>query len=89
MILSSCAVPFLGALSEPCVVVSSIPTVNNSEFGRLRAAVAGAHNAGIVRELITYTYFPHNPFADVFATSKVVALEVRNLPPAFVWKYSV
>ncbi len=87
-ILSSCALPFLGALSEPAVVVSSIPSVNNPEFGRLRAAIAGAHDAGMVQELITYTYFPHNPFADVFAKSEIVALEVRNLPPAFVWKYS-
>ncbi len=87
-ILSSCALPFLGALSEPAVVVSSIPSVNNPEFGRLRAAIAGAHNAGMVQELITYTYFPHNPFTDVFAKSKLVALEMRNLPPAFVWKYT-
>ena len=87
-ILSSCALPFLGALSAPAVVVSSIPSVNNPEFGRLRAAIAGAHDAGMVKELITYTYFPHNPFADVFAKSEIVALEVRNLPPAFVWKYS-
>ncbi len=87
-ILESCAIPVLAQLTVPTVIVSSIPSVNNPEFARLRKSIAHAYEAGTVKTLITYSYFPHNPFAGIFAKSEMVALEVLNIPPAFVWKYS-
>jgi phospholipid N-methyltransferase len=50
--------------------------------------VARARAAGTVNALVTYTYFPHDPFAGIFPTSQMVGLEFLNIPPAFVWKYS-
>ena len=87
-ILDSDAMTVLAHLSAPTVVISSIPSINNPEFGRLSAAVARAHKAGAIAELITYTYFPHNPFAGIFAKSERAGLELLNIPPAFVWRYS-
>ena len=87
-ILDGCAMPVLAQLTTPTVVISSIPSINNPEFGRLSAAIARAHKAGMIAELITYTYFPHDPFAGIFANSAMVGLELLNIPPAFVWRYS-
>jgi phospholipid N-methyltransferase len=87
-IADACALPTLAHLSQPTVIVSSIPSVNNPEFGRLRDMVARARAAGTVNALVTYTYFPHDPFAGIFPTSQMVGLEFLNIPPAFVWKYS-
>ena len=86
-IYDACAIKFLGALERPSVVISSIPSVNNHEFGNLRDAVERAQRAGKIVELITYTYFPHDPFAAIFLSSKMVKFEIRNIPPAFVWRY--
>ena len=87
-ILDSCAFPVLAQLNTPTVVISSIPSINNPEFGRLKAAIARGHNAGMIVELITYTYFPHDPFAGIFPNSAMAGLELFNIPPAFVWRYS-
>jgi phospholipid N-methyltransferase len=87
-VLDTCALQALAHLSVPTVVVSSIPSVNNPEFEYLRDGVAQAYKAGTIAELITYTYFPHDPLAGTFAKSEIVSLEVLNLPPALVWKYS-
>jgi phospholipid N-methyltransferase len=86
-ILDTCALPALAHLSTPTVVVSSIPSVNNPEFEFLREGIAGAYKAGMIAQLVTYTYFPHDPLAGVFAESEMAGLEMLNLPPAFVWKY--
>lgn len=88
VILEGCALPVLAQLSQPTVIVSSIPSVNNPEFAGLYDSIARAHRAGIVTELVTYTYFPQNPFAGIFATSAVVSFEILNIPPAFVWRYA-
>jgi phospholipid N-methyltransferase len=88
IILDACAISTLAQLTEPTVVVSSIPSVNNSEFDRLRAAVARARTAGTVARLVTYTYFPQNPFGGIFGNEDMVGVELLNLPPAFVWKYA-
>jgi phospholipid N-methyltransferase len=87
-IIDTCAMVFLAGLQQATVVVSSIPSINNPEFGRLRASVALAHRAGTVATLITYTYFPHNPFAGIFPDSEMVGMEFLNMPPAFIWRYS-
>jgi phospholipid N-methyltransferase len=87
-ILDSDAMLVLAQLSAPTVVVSSIPNINNPEFGRLSAAFARAHKAGMIAELVTYTYFPHNPLPGIFAKSERFGLELLNIPPAFVWRYS-
>jgi phospholipid N-methyltransferase len=87
-ILDGCAVPFLAQLQHASIVISSIPSVNNPEFDRLRASVARAQKTGTVAKLITYTYFPHSPFANIFPQSEMVGIEFLNIPPAFVWKYS-
>lgn len=86
-ILDTCALQALAHLKEPTVVVSSIPSVNNPEFEFLRDGVAQAYKAGALTRLVTYTYFPHDPFTGVFAKSEMAGLEVMNVPPAFVWKY--
>jgi hypothetical protein len=62
--------------------------VNNGEFPRLKAAMRQARQAGAVTQLVTYTYFPHDPFSGVFPNAELYALELLNVPPAFVWKYS-
>jgi len=87
-IIDTCATVFLAGLQQATVVVSSIPSINNPEFGRLRGSVARAHKAGVVETLVTYTYFPHNPFAGIFPKSEMVGIEFLNMPPAFVWRYS-
>ena len=87
-ILNGCAMPVLAQLNTPTVVISSIPSINNPEFGRLSAAIARGHKTGMIAELITYTYFPHDPFAGIFPNSKMAGLELLNIPPAFVWRYS-
>lgn len=87
-ILDCCAIPVLSQLDRPTVVVSSIPSVGNPEFDRLRAAIARAYRTGAISELVTYTYFPHDPFAGIFANSEMAGLEFLNIPPAFVWRYS-
>lgn len=87
-ILDTCALPALAHLTTPTVVVSSIPSVNNPEFEYLRDGIARAYEAGMIAQLVTYTYFPQNPLAGVFAKSEVAGLEVLNLPPALVWKYT-
>jgi phospholipid N-methyltransferase len=87
-IMDTCATVFLASLQHPTVIVSSIPSVNNPEFGRIRASVAQGHKVGTVVALITYTYFPHDPFAGIFPNSKMVRMELRNVPPAFIWRYS-
>lgn len=87
-ILNSCAIEFLDDLKRPTVVVSSIPSVNNPEFGALRASVGRAVKTGRLVKLITYTYFPINPFAGVFPKCEMVGCEVLNLPPAILWRYS-
>lgn len=87
-ILDCCAIPVLSQLDKPTVVVSSIPSVGNPEFDRLRAAIARACKAGTIAELVTYTYFPHDPLAGIFANSEMAGLEFLNIPPAFVWRYS-
>ncbi len=86
--INGCAVEFLGTLTRPTVVVSSIPSVNNPEFGELRAGVEAAMRAGMVTKLITYTYFPISPFAGIFPKSELIGCELLNLPPAFIWSYS-
>jgi len=86
-ILDCCAVDYISSLERPAVIVSSIPSVNNPEFGRLRAAVAQGRDQGKIVELITYTYFPHNPFEDIFSVEERTWLEFLNVPPAFVWRY--
>lgn len=88
VILDSCAIPVLTQLNTPTVVVSSIPSVNNPQFDRLRAAIARAHDAGMIAELVTYTYFPHDPLAGIFGSSEMTGLELLNIPPAFVWRYT-
>ena len=87
-IYDTCAIDFLAGLERPSVIVSSIPSVNNPEFDNLLNAVGRAQRAGKVVELITYTYFPHSPFGGLFPASTMVAFELRNIPPAFVWRYS-
>ena len=86
-ILDCCAVDYISSLSSPSIVVSSIPSINNPEFARLRAAVAQSRDRGVVAELITYTYFPHNPFDNIFTVEERTWLEFMNVPPAFVWRY--
>jgi len=86
-ILDTCALPALAQLATPTVVVSSIPSVNNSEFEFLREGVARAYAAGTIAQFVTYTYFPYNPLAGVFAESEMTGFEVLNVPPAFVWSY--
>lgn len=87
-ILDTCALQALAHLTKPTVIVSSIPSVNNSEFEFLKDGFAQAYKAGMIAELVTYTYFPHDPLADIFAKSEMAGLELLNVPPAFVWKYS-
>lgn len=87
-VLDECAIQFVSNLQEPTIVVSCIPSVNNPEFARLRAAVAQSRQRGMITELITYTYFPtNNPFSGIFSVEQLAGLEVRNVPPAFVWRY--
>lgn len=87
-ILDCCAIQFLSTLEVPTVVISCIPSVNNPEFARLRAVVAQMRQRGLISELVTYTYFPtNNPFAGIFSVEKRAGLEIRNVPPAFVWRY--
>ena len=86
-ILDCNATEYLSSLTRPSTVVSCIPSVNNPEFRRLRATIAEQHSRGTVAEVVTYTYFPHNPFAGIFRNEDCIGLEVRNLPPAFVWRY--
>lgn len=88
IILGTCAIPVLAQLTQPTVVISSIPSVNNPEFHSLRNAVANTQKAGTVTQLITYTYFPQSPFAGIFPKSELVGYEIINIPPAFVWSYS-
>ena len=87
-ILDCCAVDFIASLERPAIVISSIPNVNNPEFGRLRNAVAQSRDRGNIIELITYTYFPHNPFDGIFSIEERKWLEFLNVPPAFVWRYT-
>ena len=89
VIIDTCAIDYLRELQQATVVVSSIPSVNNPEFHHLRHSVARALKAGTVTKLVTYTYFPQNPFADIFPISELVGLELLNISPAFVWRYSV
>jgi len=87
-IIDTCAVAFMDELRQSTAVISSIPSVNNPEFGELRASVSRAFNAGMIEKFVVYTYFPVNPFAGVFPKSEMIGYELRNLPPAFVWSYS-
>lgn len=87
-IIDTCAVAFMDELKKPTVIVSSIPSVNNPEFGALRDSMSRAFKSGMVSKLVMYTYFPVNPFEGVFPKSEMVGYELRNLPPAFVWSYS-
>lgn len=87
-IIGTCAIAFLAGLEKAAVVVSSIPSVNNPEFAGLYAGVARAHAAGRITALVTYTYFPHNPFAGIFPRSRMLGIEFLNIPPAFLWRYS-
>ena len=89
VIIDTCAITYLDELRHSTVVVSSIPSVNNPEFHNLRNSVARARKAGTLTTLVTYTYFPQNPFADIFPISQMVGLELLNISPAFVWRYSV
>jgi len=87
-ISNECAIKFISDLEVPTIVLSCIPSVNNPEFARLRAAVAHSRQRGMIEELITYTYFPtNNPFSGIFSVEQRAGLEIRNLPPAFVWRY--
>lgn len=87
-ILDCCAINFLPTLESPTIILSSIPSMNNPEFARLRTAVAQTRQRGLISELVTYTYFPtNNPFAGIFASEERAGIELRNLPPAFVWRY--
>lgn len=87
-IVNGCAVAFLDGLKHPVAIVSSIPNVNNPAFGAVRAGVARALAGGKVTQLVTYTYFPINPFAGIFPKSERIGCEIANLPPAFLWSYS-
>lgn len=87
-IIDTCALPALAQLTTPTIVVSSIPSVNNPEFEFLRDGIAQAYKAGMIAQLVTYTYFPHDPLSGIFANSEMAGLEILNVPPAFVWKYS-
>jgi phospholipid N-methyltransferase len=87
-IIDTCAVAFMNELAQPTAVVSSIPSVNNPEFGELRASVSRAFKNGMIGQFVVYTYFPVNPFAGVFPKGEMIGYEMRNLPPAFVWSYS-
>ncbi len=87
-IIDDCAIAYLDGLQEPTVVVSCIPSVNNSEFGKLQDCVRKGFKAGTIAKLITYTYLPHNPFAGIFPKSEIAGIEVLNIPPAIVWRYS-
>ena len=87
-IVDSCAISFISRLERPSVVVSSIPSVNNPEFEDLRSAIRRAYAASLIPELVTYTYFLHNPFGGIFPKAEVASFEIRNVPPAFVWRYT-
>jgi len=87
-ILDGCAIEFLSSIREPTIVVSCIPSMNNPEFRHLRAVVAQGRQRGMITELITYTYFPtNNPFSGIFSVERRAGVEIRNVPPAFVWRY--
>ena len=62
--------------------------MNNSEFEFLRDGIARAYKAGMIAEFVTYTYFPQNPLSGIFSRSEVAGVEMLNVPPAIVWKYS-
>ncbi|MBY0511434.1 MAG: hypothetical protein K2P94_14945 [Rhodospirillaceae bacterium] len=87
-IIDTCAVAYMNDLAQPTTVVSSIPSVNNPEFGELRASVSRAFKNGLIGQFVVYTYFPVNPFGDIFPKGEMLGYEIRNLPPAFVWSYS-
>jgi phospholipid N-methyltransferase len=87
-ILDQCAFAALSELKSPTVVVSSIPSVNNPEFEKLKNSIRHARMAGTVTNLVTYTYFPHDPFEGVFPHAERLGLELFNVPPAFVWRYT-
>jgi|GEM_PF-2230822 len=87
IILDQCAIAFLDKLSTASIIISCIPSVNNPDFGRLYHAIERAHHAGLIAQLITYTYFPRNPFADIFPQLGKPHIELRNMPPALVWDY--
>ncbi len=87
-ISDQCALAALSELKTPTLVVSSIPSVNNPEFEKLKNSLRHARLAGTVASMVTYTYFPHDPFKDVFPHGQCVGVELLNLPPAFVWRYS-
>jgi phospholipid N-methyltransferase len=89
IILDHCAIAYLDKLTQASTIISCIPSVNNPDFDRLHSAIAKAHRAGLIRQFITYTYFPHNPFATIFPTQGKVSLEVLNIPPALVWNYDL
>lgn len=89
MILDHCAIAYLDKLTTPATIISCIPSVNNPDFDRLYQALARAHRAGLISQFITYTYFPRNPFADLFAGLGTPHIELRNLPPALVWDYKI
>jgi phospholipid N-methyltransferase len=87
-ISDECAIQFVSDIETPSIVISCIPSMNNPEFKRLRAAVAQSRQRGMISELVTYTYFPtNNPFSGIFSVEQRAGLEVRNVPPAFVWRY--
>lgn len=88
-VFTGSAVEFFRQLKSPCAVVSSIPLLNNPEAGAIRDAVAQAYRQGLIKQLITYSYGSHSPFADCgFAVEKQVRFVALNLPPARVWLYA-
>jgi phospholipid N-methyltransferase len=88
-IIDHCAIAYLDKLTIASTIVSCIPSVNNPDFERLHHAIARAHRAGMIAQFITYTYFPRNPFADIFPGRGQPSIELRNIPPAVVWNYDI
>ena len=60
--------------------------VGGGHAGSEAALVAA--RMGCRTALVTYTYFPHNPFAGIFPRSRMLGIEFLNIPPAFLWRYS-
>ncbi|MCD8503955.1 MAG: hypothetical protein LRY56_11420 [Burkholderiaceae bacterium] len=88
-VFTGSAVEFFSQSTAPCAVVSSIPLLNNPEAGEVRQTMARAYEKGLIKNLITYSYGSHSPFAGCgFAVERQVRFVALNLPPARVWLYA-
>ena len=87
-IVNSCVLEWLNSLSTPINLLISIPLINNPIRNNVISKISELLEKKLILSCVTYTYGLSDPLRGCPFTERIrVKLVIRNIPPAFIWKY--